>query len=199
MVIITHEHNEALALAQRVAVVYEGRIVQIGTPEQVFTRPQNAFVADFTGAETIWHGSVVASHEGLCTVRTRAGLLVEAVADLAVGADAAVALRPEDVALARVDGRADDVAHPHDGAGAARPMTSVRNWWPGAVDAITPMGPFMRVVVKLDCDAGAEARFGGEGELISLITRASAEEMAIVPGDRVTASAKATALHMLAG
>ncbi len=50
VIIITHEHNEALALAQRVAVVYEGRIVQIGTPEQVFTRPQNAFVADFTGA-----------------------------------------------------------------------------------------------------------------------------------------------------
>ncbi len=59
VVIITHEHNEALALAQRVAVIHEGELVQIGTPEDVFIHPQNAFVADFTGAETIWHGEVV--------------------------------------------------------------------------------------------------------------------------------------------
>jgi tungstate transport system ATP-binding protein len=184
VIIITHEHNEALALAQRVAVMHEGRVVQIGTPQEVFTHPQNAFVADFTGAETIWHGVVVACREGLCTVRTRAGLLVEAVADLAVGAEAAVAVRPEDVALT---------------TDAARSATSVRNWWSGIVDGVTPAGPLVRVAVKLDCDEGVEACFGGEGEVISLITRASADEMAIEPGDRVVTSAKAAALHMLAG
>ena len=73
VIIITHEHSEALALAQRVAVIQEGSVVQIGTPEEVFTHPQNAFVADFTGAETIWHGEVVACEQGLCTVRTRGG------------------------------------------------------------------------------------------------------------------------------
>ena len=83
VIIITHEHNEALALAQRVAVIQDGVLVQIGTSQEVFIRPQNAFVADFTGAETIWHGSVISCNEGLCTVRTRAGLLVEAVAGLA--------------------------------------------------------------------------------------------------------------------
>ena len=82
MIIITHEHSEALALAQRVAVIQEGRVVQIGTPEEVFTHPPNAFVADFTGAETIWHGEVMSCEDGLCMVRTQAGLLVEAVADL---------------------------------------------------------------------------------------------------------------------
>ena len=59
VIIITHEHNEALALAQRVCVINDGKIVQVGTPSEVFTAPQNAFVADFTGAETIWRGEVV--------------------------------------------------------------------------------------------------------------------------------------------
>ena len=64
VIIITHEHNEALALAQRVAVIQDGVLVQIGTSQEVFIRPQNAFVADFTGAETIWHGSVIGCNGG---------------------------------------------------------------------------------------------------------------------------------------
>jgi tungstate transport system ATP-binding protein len=199
VVIITHEHNEALALAQRVAVVHEGRIVQIGTPEQVFTQPQDSFVADFTGAETIWHGRIVACREGLCTMRSRAGLLVDAVAELPVGAEAAVAMRPEDVAIARAEEKGAEDVRPGAGKAASQSATSVRNWWPGVVEGVAPMGPLVRVVVKLDCDAEVEASFGGEGEVISLITRASADELEVAPGDRVTASVKATALHMLSG
>jgi molybdopterin-binding protein len=54
-------------------------------------------------------------------------------------------------------------------------------------------------VVNLDCDRDVEACFGGEGEVISLITRASADELGMAPGLRVSASVKATALNMLAG
>jgi molybdopterin-binding protein len=186
VVIITHEHSEALALAQRVAVIHEGRIVQIGTPQEVFTHPQNAFVADFTGAETIWHGEALTCREGLCTVRTRAGIVVSAVADLTPAARVVVAVRPEDVALAPADGAVFPA------------VTSVRNRWCGVVDSVTQAGPLVRVVVRLDCEPGFEAVFGGEGEVISLITRASAEELGIGPGKRVTASVKATALHVLA-
>jgi ABC-type Fe3+/spermidine/putrescine transport system ATPase subunit/molybdopterin-binding protein len=205
VVIITHEHNEALALAQRVAVVNEGKVVQIGTPQEVFTHPQNAFVADFTGAETIWHGVVTANDMGLCTVRTRAGLVMDAVADLPVGAEVAVAMRPEDVALTLPGAGSGAAAGATAGAGAgraagdSRAVTSVRNRWPGVVAGLTLMGPFVRVAVRLDCDPDIEACFGGEGEVISLITRASADEMAIALGDRVTASVKATALNVLAG
>lgn len=196
VIIITHEHNEALALAQRVAVIQEGKLVQIGTPQEVFIHPANAFVADFTGAETIWHGEVISAEAGLCTMRTRAGLLVEAVTDLTCGAAAAIAVRPEDVALALLE---VEEAAPAGPAPAPRPLTSVRNWWTGTVDGVTPNGPLVRVVVKLDCDPDVEACFGGEGEVISLITRASADELGITPGVRVSASVKATALNMLAG
>jgi tungstate transport system ATP-binding protein len=186
VVIITHEHNEALALARRVAVIQEGAVVQIGTPQEVFTHPQNAFVADFTGAETIWHGEVVECRAGLCVVRTRAGIPVETVAEVDVGRPVVLAIRPEDVALAPA-------------GAAAMQATSVRNRWCGQVDSVTPAGPLVRVVVRLDCEPGVTPVFGGEGEVISLITRASAEELGIEPGRRVTASVKATALHALAG
>lgn len=186
VVIITHEHNEALALARRVAVIQDGAVVQIGTPEDVFTHPQNAFVADFTGAETIWHGEAVECREGLCIVRTLSGIPVETVAEVDVGRPVVLAIRPEDVALALTD--------------AAPPAaTSVRNRWYGEVDSVTPAGPLVRVVVRLDCEPGVTPVFGGEGEVISLITRASAEELQIGAGRRVTASVKATALHVLAG
>jgi tungstate transport system ATP-binding protein len=187
VIIITHEHSEALALAQRVAVIHEGSVVQIGTPEEVFTHPQNAFVADFTGAETIWYGTAEACRDGLCTIRTRAGVLVEAVGDLSVGELVVLAIRPEDVALAPPVDEQPSVA------------SSVRNRWCGVVDSMTSSGPLVRVVVKLDCQAGVTAVFGGEGEVISLITRASADELALAPLSRVTASVKATALHVLAG
>ena len=189
VVIITHEHNEALALAQRVAVINEGRIIQVGTPAEVFTAPQNAFVADFTGAETIWRGTVVACGLGLCHVRTKAGVHAEIVSEAGVGSEVAFAIRPEDVALALVDAS----------GGIRPPASSVRNRWPGVVDSVIPAGPLARVVVRLDGDEGIEPLYGGEGEVISLITRASAEELALAPGMPVIASAKAAALHVLRG
>ena len=187
VIIITHEHSEALALAQRVAVIQDGSVVQIGAPEDVFTQPQNAFVADFTGAETIWHGEAVACEQGLCTVRTEAGIMVQAIGDVGDRQRVVIAIRPEDVAL----------APPVDEQPAGR--SSVRNQWCGIVDSVTPAGPLVRVVVRLDCAAGARPVFGGEGEVISLITRASAEELEITPRKRVSASVKATALHLMAG
>jgi tungstate transport system ATP-binding protein len=185
VIIITHEHNEALALAQRVAVIHEGRLVQIGTPQEVFTHPQNAFVADFTGAETIWHGVVVACRDGLCTLRTKAGIVVETVASAAMGGKVAVAIRPEDVALQLGQ------------ASMGSSSSSVRNRWCGVVESVTPAGPLVRVLVKLECEPGVVPVFGGEGEVISLITRASADELELAPGTHVQASVKATALHVL--
>ena len=185
VVIITHEHNEALALAQRVAVVQDGRVVQIGTPQEVFTRPQNTFVADFTGAETIWHGEVIAFSEGLCRVRTRAGIEVEVIAAAQVGDEVALAIRPEDVGLGL------DLSSGEAGS------CSIRNHWYGVVEGMSLSGPLVRVVLRLDCAPDAEVAFGGEGEVISLITRASAEQMALEPGRRLVASVKAAALQVL--
>jgi molybdopterin-binding protein len=187
VVIITHDHNEALSLAQRVAVIREGRIVQSGPPAEVFLKPVDEFLAGFMGIETMWRGKVVSCTDGLCTICTEAGILVEVVVDRPLGADVTVVMRPEDVALttAPLPERAVDT-------------TSVRNHWRGVVDTVSPSGPLVRVGVRLSApDTGREACYGGEGEVVALITRASTEELDIRPGVEVTASVKATALHVL--
>jgi molybdopterin-binding protein len=187
VIIITHDHNEALSLAQSVAVIRDGRIVQSGSPAEVFLKPSDSFVAEFMGVETMWHGKVVACSEGMCTICTEAGILAEVVAERPVGAEVTVALRPEDVALSSPS--------PSD----APRRTSVRNHWRGVVDAIAPSGPLVRVSVRLASDPDEEVCFGGEGEIVALLTRASAEELEIGPGIGVVASVKATALHVLGG
>jgi tungstate transport system ATP-binding protein len=193
VVIITHEHNEALALAKHVAVMNEGRIVQVGSIDEVFSAPQTAFVADFTGAETVWHGRVTTCREGLCALTTEAGLSLEAIGDIPAGKRIGIAIRPEDVALTTIEPNVVGTA------GAESISSSVRNRWPGDVAMITSFGPLARVVVRLDCALDVKPAFGGEGEVISLITRASAEELLLAPGSRVLASVKATAVHVLDG
>lgn len=186
VVIITHDHNEALSMAQRVTVLREGRIVQTGTPAEVFLRPSDSFVAGFMGIETMWRGKVVEYVEGMCTICTEAGILADVIVDRPPGSEVTVVMRPEDVALTTVS----PLSEPS-------PSTSVRNHWRGVVDAATPSGPLVRVSVRLVNGSDREACFGGEGEVVALVTRASADELGISPGLEVTASVKATALHVL--
>lgn len=189
VVLITHDHNEVLALADRVVVLRDGRIVQEGTPDEVFDQPRDAFVADFVGIETVWHGQVVESREGLATVRMSGGLCARLVADVPVGAEVAFALRPEDVVLAPV----------RTGPASA---TSVRNHWPGTVSSLLRAGPLVKVRVSLEgMEAAGEARSGhsraSEAGLTALVTRPSLDELGLQPGSPVVASVKATALHVL--
>ena len=69
-VYVTHDREEALTLADRIAVIDAGRVVQVGAPEEIFHRPESAFVAGFMGADN-----------ALDLVRTDDGLLVAAGAD----------------------------------------------------------------------------------------------------------------------
>jgi len=66
MVFVTHDQSEALALADRVVLMKEGRIEQLGTPEEIYARPETAFAADFMGFENIFRveGQSVVSDRG---------------------------------------------------------------------------------------------------------------------------------------
>lgn len=226
VVLITHDQNEALSLAHRVAVLREGRVVQEGSTDDVFARPSDRFVADFMGVETVWHGRVTACADGLCTVLARNGHTAEAVAATpTVEGDAVLlAMRPEDIALT--------VARSVGPSGGPAAPTSVRNHWRGVVEDVTHAGPLVRVRVALDAPdfgtpepigpaavtgrdasgdtpadaagrphgpAAAAGRDPRESRLVALITRPSAEALAIAPGLAVEAAIKATALHMMEG
>ena len=186
VVLITHKYSEALALARRVVVVQDGSIVQVGTPEEVFTRPQNVFVADFTGAETIWHATVVGCDGEVCELRTQAGAAVRAMGRGRPGEKVMVAIRPEDVILL-------------PGADGPAGGETSHNQWRGQVCSAIPTGGLVRVTVRLDGTAGASASLGAEGEVVALVTRAEASESGLAAGSVVIATAKATALHIVTG
>ena len=76
---MTHDRVEALALGDRLAVVVDGAIRQVGPVDEVFSRPADVSVAHVTGVESVLAGRVVAERDGVLTVSVGSGTL--AVAD----------------------------------------------------------------------------------------------------------------------
>ena len=60
-VYVTHDQGEALALSDRIAVMNEGRILQVGTPSEIYDSPQNCFVADFIGTSNFFEGTLIST------------------------------------------------------------------------------------------------------------------------------------------
>jgi iron(III) transport system ATP-binding protein len=100
-VYVTHDQSEALALSHEIAVMSEGRIVQIGSPREVYERPCNRFVADFIGTTNFMQAHVIEeTGDGRCRVETPLGALnVRCLDRLPRNAAVIVSVRPEDVEL----------------------------------------------------------------------------------------------------
>ncbi len=85
-VYVTHNQSEAMAMAERVVVMNDGRIQQVGTPQEVYRTPRNRFVAEFVGANNVFSGAVHAIADGCITVVTPQGCFAVATsADHALG------------------------------------------------------------------------------------------------------------------
>ena len=102
-IIVTHDHEEAVSLADRVIVMNQGRIQQIGTPQEIFDHPASPFVADFMGFSTFLHGKAGGAPRGgkrpiLCGGRTL-WVAQEAAEDLDEGESCLLALRSESMTL----------------------------------------------------------------------------------------------------
>ncbi len=124
MIFVTHDQVEALSLGQRVAVMDRGRLQQVGTPDEIYRRPGNLFVAGFVGSPPINRLELARDREGRL-----AGGPFQFAEDREFGA-ATLGVRPEDLALGGVaggaDGTRDVAAGARDGAegaddGAERP------------------------------------------------------------------------------
>jgi tungstate transport system ATP-binding protein len=168
-VLVTHDRAEALRLGDRVAVLLEGRLAQMGPPAAVFGAPASEAVARFVGVENLLAGRVVAVTDGLAEVDVGAARLTVA-ATARPGEHVLVGCRPEDLTLARTD---------------AGGPTSARNRLSGRVVGLAPLGPLWRVGV--DCGV----------PLTALVTRPAVEALALAPGVPVAVSVKATALHLV--
>ena len=110
-VLVTHDQQEALSMSDRIVIMGQGRIVQTGTPRDLYDRPANRYVAGFVGQANIHEGRVEAlAGDGLARVALGGGLSVTVAAPFAVtvGMAVEVAVRPE--ALRRSSGAADGAA-----------------------------------------------------------------------------------------
>jgi len=104
-IFVTHDQDEAMSLASRLAVMRDGRIEQIGAPRQVYEKPASRYVADFLGRANLIEGRVAGRESGLLVIETEVPSLRLRVRDdpgLIVGMAVALAVRPENLAL---DGR----------------------------------------------------------------------------------------------
>jgi ABC-type Fe3+/spermidine/putrescine transport system ATPase subunit len=130
---VTHDQEEALAIADRVAVLEAGRLAQAGPPGEVYRRPASAFVARFLGAANVLRGRVASVSGGRLEAVLRGGATLAATTDQAfsAGEEADLALRPESLEIAPA------------GPG------------PG-LDALVVERSFLGAAVEVRCDVGGE-------------------------------------------
>ncbi|HEX6289444.1 MAG TPA: ABC transporter ATP-binding protein [Herpetosiphonaceae bacterium] len=133
-VYVTHDQEEALTMSDRIAVMSGGKVLQIGTPTEIYERPTCRFVADFIGETNFLRGSVMQSDTQQATVRVGDSLVVEGYTPQPVqaGQPVTVSIRPEKARLSE-----------------QHPQTST-NVFPVKVERIAYIGSDTRIFVTLD-------------------------------------------------
>ncbi len=95
-VFVTHDQEEALTMSDRIVVLEEGRVQQVGAPTEIYHRPSNPFVAEFIGESNLFAARVAALEGGAARFETEEGLtLIGPAAGLARGEEVTILLRPE--------------------------------------------------------------------------------------------------------
>ncbi len=102
-VLVTHDQEEALSLSDRICVMRAGRIVQVGSPQELYDHPNSRYVADFVGTSNFFDGRIERASAGVATLVTRGGLTLEGLAGGALGAGDAgcFSIRPEQIRMTR--------------------------------------------------------------------------------------------------
>ncbi len=102
-VMVTHDQEEALSLSDRIAVMNQGKIEQVGTPQQIYERPQTSFVADFIGDTNLFSGDIITVDSSNIQILTKTGLsiVINRVEDTPTELSQAVvvSVRPEKIQL----------------------------------------------------------------------------------------------------
>jgi putrescine transport system ATP-binding protein len=134
-VVVTHDQQEAMTLSSRIGVMTDGKIVQVGTPREIYEYPQNRFVADFIGSVNIFEGRIAEDGESHVVVACpEAGLGIYVPHSIAgvIGQKVAVAVRPEKMQISKED------------------LGDLRNKLSGTIDEIAYMGDSSVYQIRLD-------------------------------------------------
>ncbi|MDB5590460.1 MAG: Putrescine transport ATP-binding protein PotG [Enterovirga sp.] len=166
-VMVTHDQDEAMTIADRIGIMQAGRLVQVGPPREVYERPRTRFVAGFVGDTNLLEGVVVGQHGGLTRVALPSGGEIAGASETAFspGAPVAVAVRPERIEL--------------------RPLAGEPSGLTGEVAEVVFAGPWLECRVKL------------RGGPVLRVTRPNGAALVPAPGDSVALCVPAGAAVVL--
>lgn len=168
VILSTHDMVQGQRLADRIAVMIDGRIGQVGTSKEIFYQPLNQAVAAMVGIENIFEGRVATNEGGLASIDVN-GTSIIATTLLPAGTPVMLYMRLEDITFHLVDGV----------------KRSARNEFIGRITKVLPMGPNTRLKI----DAGLN--FSG------IITQRSYEELDLALGKKIGVAFKASAIHVV--
>jgi spermidine/putrescine ABC transporter ATP-binding subunit len=157
---VTHDQGEALSMSDRIAVMSDGVIEQLDTPEEIYDRPRTAFVADFIGEMNFLQGKVVEVSDDVFALDTGSGVVVQARGDVTRGQTARVGIRPSRLRI--VTGVDEGTAN------AARAVVATKLYLGDEVQVVATLEGGARMVIR-------EQRSGSD-----------ASNDAIRPGDPIT-------------
>ncbi len=129
---VTHDQSEAMSISDRIAVMKKGKIVQLGTPQELYMKPNSLFVAHFIGESNFLEGYVTKVNDGTVEIELRAGLKAKAYShDIKQGERIVLAIRPEVCVMKK--GKIAEV-----------------NGFAGKIDKVTFEGTFIRYEIRLE-------------------------------------------------
>jgi spermidine/putrescine transport system ATP-binding protein len=165
---VTHDQEEALTMSDRIAVMSNGRVEQVGPPHAVYEEPESTYVADFLGVSNLMTANAEGKDEGGAS-RIRMGdfTILAAVGDMDARGEVRVVIRPERVRLEE-QGRAGD------------------NRVPGMVERLVYLGPSTQIIVRL-----------APGETIQALVQNQGDDLNFRQGMPVSVHLPARALRIL--
>jgi ABC-type Fe3+/spermidine/putrescine transport system ATPase subunit len=161
---VTHNQEEAMILADRICVMKDGEIVQIGSPQEILTAPQSEFVADFFGAHNIFRGVATPEGEG-----SRIALENKTItAGLRRSGDVAFSIRPEDAVISR-NGNCPD--RPNNFAGTVRQIVDRGIIVQVLVDVGFPVVSYnlRKSIADMKIDVGEQVNLSVEPDAVHII------------------------------
>ena len=133
---VTHSQEEAMILADRIGIIMNGTIAQIGTPEEIFYKPKTKEIARFVKIENIWEGKVIEKRNEEIVIEIKGKKIVAISNHFKVGDEVRLIIRPEDVVIGEGN-------------------TSARNVFKGVVSDVIKHGFYN--IVRVDCGFQVEA------------------------------------------
>jgi spermidine/putrescine transport system ATP-binding protein len=164
---VTHDQEEALTMSDRIAVMSNGKVEQVGPPQEIYEEPATTFVADFLGVSNLMTATAHGESNGRCRVTVGEFELQAGRGEVSTSGETKIVIRPERVHL-----------EPHESPG--------ENRVPGMVERVVYLGNANQVIVRL-----------ANGDSVQALVQNTGDELTYKQGDPVRVNLPPDALRVL--